>query len=396
MGRLNLLRLRALLVVPVVAALGFATVDAAATPVVGDSPMSGNGAFAPECLDVRPVEAKARCYSKALLAAVEASGDPSREVPRLDAQTRAAGGFVAAGCHILMHPVGRAYAKRHHVTLATLQRYLPRSGDAGCSAGFGHGLIMALGPQILQAGPKGALATCLGAGSRVRQYTCVHGLGHAYMRLFSDHLKYALPMCRALGPNAAPDCAQGAFHDYWISLSGRDGTTKTAGASSSPRIVCARQPQVFVLPCWYRVFLEQPPSSRVDSPADIRRLCRGLLGVQRSGCVAAAALSGATSDPFQLAFLCRKLSGPDVVSCLRAVPVGEFTGQPTRQVALIQSCAGVARSAQAGCYEWLGQVLAVVTNGHFDESCGKLRYEATRARCTTGTKRLHEALVTFA
>ncbi len=195
--------------------------------------MTANGSFAPECTDVRPLTAKGRCYAKALLAAVEASGDPAREVPRLDAQTRAAGGFVAAACHVLMHSVGRTYTRRHRVTLATLQRYLPRSNDSGCSAGFGHGLIMALGPQIMRAGPEGALKTCLQLATRVRQYTCVHGLGHAYMRMFSDDLKYALPRFRALGPAAAPDCAQGAFHDYWISRSG--GTARRRRLGRVPR-----------------------------------------------------------------------------------------------------------------------------------------------------------------
>lgn len=368
----------------------------AGTPRIGDSPMSGNGAFAPECLDARGVTKKGQCYSRALLAAIEASGDPAREVPRLDALTKAAGGFVAAGCHILMHPVGRAFAKRHDVTLATLQRYLPRSGDPGCSAGFGHGLIIQLGPQIMQVGPAAAVETCLRLSTRVRQYTCVHGFGHAYMRLFDDRLRYALPYCRKLGPTAAPDCAQGAFHDYWISRGGRDGTKRDPRASSSPRIVCSRQAADFVVPCWYRVFLEQPPPTRVDSTADIRALCRGLVGAQRSGCVAGAALSGATSDPFQLALLCRTLKGPDVVSCLRSVPVEQIAGRPPRQLALIQTCAGVARPAQAGCYAWFGQALAVVTNGRFEASCSRLRYEATRARCATGAKRYRGALVTFA
>jgi hypothetical protein len=391
MGRVNLLLLLAAVLV-----LAFPAAAFEAPPRVSDSPMSGNGAFAPQCLDLQPVAKKASCYSKALLAAVEASGDPAREVPRLDAMTKAAGGFVAAGCHVLMHPVGRAFAKRHHVTLATLQRYLPRSGDPGCSAGFGHGMIMELGPQLMEAGPAGALKMCSKLPVRIEQYTCVHGLGHAYMRLFDDHLKYALPYCRQLGPTAAPDCAQGAFHDYWISRSGRDGTKKDPRASSSPRVVCGRQQPSFVMPCWYRVFLEQPPASRVDSAAEIRALCHGLVGVQRAGCVAGASLSGATSDPFQLSLLCRKLTGPDVISCLRSVPVEQIVGRPSRQLALIQTCAGVALHAQAGCYEWLGQALTVVTNGRFEDSCGKLRYEATRARCTTGAKRFRDALVTFA
>jgi hypothetical protein len=392
MGRVKVMLLAAAALALVFPAHAFES----GTPRIGDSPMSGNGAFAPQCLDLRAVAKKGQCYSKALLAAVEASGDPANEVPRLDAITKAAGGFVAAGCHVLMHPVGRAFAKRHHVTLATLQRYLPRSGDPGCSAGFGHGMIMELGPQIMQIGPQGALRTCKSLPTRIEQYTCVHGLGHAYMRMFDDHLQFALPYCSKLGPTAAPDCAQGAFHDYWISRGGRDGTKKDPKASSSPRVVCGRQPADFVMPCWYRVYIEQPPPSRVSSAGDIRALCRGLVGVQRSGCVAGASLSGATSDPFQLALLCRTLTGADIVSCLRSVPVEQIVGRPSRQIALIQTCAGVARTAQAGCYQWFGQALAVATNGRFEDSCGKLRYEATRQRCTTGAKRLDDALVTFA
>ena len=36
----------------------------------------------------------------------------------------------------------------------------------------------------------------------------------------------------------APDCAQGVFHDYWISLRGADGTTRPRKALGSPRVIC--------------------------------------------------------------------------------------------------------------------------------------------------------------
>src|SRR5213592_1162497 len=162
---------------------------AAAGPPVNDGPGSAASSFGSECAAKRATNAKASCYVKLLFRDVERSGDPSRELPQLDAQTRAAGGFIAAACHALMHQVGREYARRHHVTLATLQKYLPKSNDPGCSAGFGHGLIMALGPQILRVGPKGALRVCTTLPTRMRQYTCIHGLGHAYMRMYGEYLR---------------------------------------------------------------------------------------------------------------------------------------------------------------------------------------------------------------
>jgi hypothetical protein len=65
-----------------------------------------------------------------------------------------------------------------------------------------------------------------------------------------------------------------------------------------------------------------------------------------------------------------------------------------RQVRLIRSCANVRRSAQRGCYEWLGKTLNVVTDGAFaDAGCSGLRYSApreslrTRRACLQGSAR---------
>ena len=382
-----------LAVVAVAAVL--ATPAQAGPPHVSDAP-GGTDPFAGACVAARTTTARAKCYIKLLLADIERSHDPAREVPVLGARARAAGGFIAAACHSLMHTVGREYARRHHVTLATLQRYLPRSNDPGCSAGFGHGLIMYLGPQIVRAGPKGALRTCLRLVTRVRQYTCVHGLGHAYMRVYDEQLRYALPMCRELGKRQAPDCAQGAFHDYWISLSGADGTRQRAGVSTSPRTVCARQIRVFVMPCWYRTYLERPPKQRVTSAAGIRRVCDGLRGVQRAGCVAAASLTTARSEPFAQVRMCAQLGGADTVSCLRAVPVEDVDGWPTQQLRLIRMCGRLHGVARGGCYRWFGKALAVVTNGAFRARCRSLYTPSGRAACIEGARRFRGPLLTFA
>jgi hypothetical protein len=369
---------------------------AAAPPRVTDTPIGGT-VFGSQCASRHPLNAKARCYEKFLLADIERSHDPARELPNLDAETRAAGGFIAGACHGLMHAVGREYAIRHHVTLGSLQRYLPKSNDPGCSAGFGHGLIMALGPQIVRLGPRGVLRTCMHLATRMQQYSCVHGLGHAYMRVYGEYLRYALPACLALGPKAAPDCAQGAFHDYWIASTGRDATKQHPGLVTSARVLCGSyKRRTFVLACWYRYYIERPPAAPVGRAADIDRLCARLQDIQRAGCIAGASLSAATADPFALAALCRGLHGNDPVNCLRAVPVEEVSRFPSQQLRLIHTCARLHGDTRSGCDRWFGKTLTVVTNGSFRHRCVELRATADRRACRAGARSFGDPLVTFA
>src|ERR671934_2998725 len=199
------------------------------------------------------------CLSDQALWLVVHTHDAARELPRIDRYAHSVGGFLTKTCHILMHPVGRRYARLVHLTLARLRDYLPRSNDPDCSAGFGHGLIMALGPQIVRMGPKGAAAACRKASTRYQRYSCVHGLGHAYMRLFNETVAPAIGACASLGRADAADCAQGAFHDYWIAVAGLDQTRRPAQLTKSPRKLCGGQHSQFVRACWFRAFLEQPP-----------------------------------------------------------------------------------------------------------------------------------------
>src|SRR5205807_656861 len=166
-----------------------------------------------------------------------------------------------------------------------------------CSAGFSHGLIMALGPQIVRMGPVGAAAACRKASTRYQRYSCVHGLGHAYMRLFDETVAPSIAACRALGPADAADCAQGAFHDYWIAIAGLDQTRRPVNSTTSPRKLCGAQHGEFVRSCWYRAFLERPPKRFPASGRDLLALCRGLDGIQHESCVTAASLV-VSPDPF--------------------------------------------------------------------------------------------------
>ena len=207
-----------------------------ATPDIGGLSSRGYLGF---CKQNTQFQKEWNCYLKNLLRVVDRSRNPARTLPNLDILARQSGGFLAANCHMMMHVVGRTFAKRHHITLANLQRYLPLSNDPSCSAGFGMGMVMALGAQITQGGPKGADAMCGRAPTRFRQYTCFHSLGHAYMRYYDGYISYGLKACRALGSREAPDCAQGVFHDYWLGLSGQDAAKSTRAVRGSPRVLLA-------------------------------------------------------------------------------------------------------------------------------------------------------------
>ena len=345
-----------------------------------------------QCVGITRDEARFSCYTRLLHERVEASGDPARELPRIDREVRAIGGEVAGGCHGLMHEVGRRYGRAHRITLLNLRDYIPRSSDPTCSAGFGMGLVMYLGPELVRTGGRSALAQCARLPTRMRGYTCVHGLGHALMRGYHGQVKTAVRACRALGKHGV-DCAQGAFHDYWISLRGADGTTKPTEAAMSPRRLCDGR-LTYVRPCWYRYFIEERFGPVLNTAADIRRACSGLRPMQRSGCIGGAALALST-DPFEQTAACATFRGADAVSCLRGVAVPSVRAEPERQRALINRCSRFGR-ASAACYSWFGRTLSLVTDGRFGrQECAQLASSAARASCRAGIARIGEPLVTF-
>jgi hypothetical protein len=356
---------------------------------------SGHTTYLSRCSLLRTEQKVWNCYVTRLLADIEKSGDPAHELPRIDRKVRAGGGYLESSCHMMMHEVGRIYARRHHITLSNLQRYLPRSNDPGCSAGFGMGMVLTLGSQIGQLGPDGAIKLCMRAPTRYRSYTCVHTLGHAYMRLYHEQLPFAIQACRALPPSQAPDCAQGAYHDYWLSIAGRDATQPQRHGITSARVLCARAIPSFVRPCWYRYFLELTPRNPPTNAAGVRGLCTGLKGRQRAGCVAAAVLI-TSADPFMQIRICGRLRGADTISCLYGMNVQNLaTTRGSRRVRLIERCADLRRSVQGACYKWLGTTLSVVTNGRFRTLACPFIQETGRNACLAGANRMNQALVTF-
>jgi hypothetical protein len=274
--------------------------------------------FGWQCAGIGNAQVQWNCYVRLLLDDIDRSGDPAKELPRIDARAR--GTSLTGECHALMHEVGRRYGAEHHLTLGRLMDVIPQSDDPTCSAGFGMGLVMYLGPQIIVTGGRSALAECLRLPTRYRSYTCVHGIGHALMRAYYGNLRRSVAACRRLGAQA-PDCAQGAFHDYWISLRGADGTTLRQHGVS-PRFLCNGH-LWYVRPCWYRYFVEQATAPIIDSVASIRHACAGLRPLQRYGCVSGAALS-IPEGPLVQVRICSQLAAVDARACLRGVAVQAF------------------------------------------------------------------------
>ena len=218
------------------------------------------------------------CLERRLLTAVSGAGGTVAALPQVDVAAKRAGGLLADRCHVLMHWVGRTYAVEHHVTLASLQTYLPQTNDPGCSAGFAHGLISALGSALRNADPKAAARVCDRSPTRYQLYSCVHGLGHAYMRAYMEALPLALRMCGRLPQRDVVDCAQGAFHDYWFAEGRVDGIHSAGASPQTPRELCGAQAARFVRACWYRAFLESPPNRPLDNATQLRSVCPGLAG----------------------------------------------------------------------------------------------------------------------
>jgi hypothetical protein len=335
-----------------------------------------------QCDQIVNLDVQWRCYVRLLLEDIDRSGDPATELPKIDRRARGSGTSLEGMCHPLMHEVGRRYGAEHHVTLARLMDYIPRSNDPTCSAGFGMGLVMYLGPQIIVSGGRSALKQCMRLPTRYRSYTCVHGIGHALMRGYYGHLRQAVQACRRLGAQA-PDCAQGAFHDYWISLRGADGTVRRSHGVS-PRFLCNGH-LWYVRPCWYRYFVERATAPIIDSARAIRSACKGLRKLQRYGCISAAALS-VPEDPFTQTRICARLAAPDAGACLRGVAVQTLERSPPRQRALFAQCTRMPRGEVGDCRRWFGRTLALVTNDRF--SCPD-------TACRRGAALIREPLVTF-
>jgi hypothetical protein len=392
---------RRLVLALAVALAGVGLVGVAVAVVGGDEPARQPAAVrAPDLAECRRLGADlARaCYTREYLAMVLGRKDPRPAVRAIADSAWKEGPSLVANCHGIMHTVGRTYAAEAGLELATLMDYLPQSNDPGCTAGFAHGMVTAIAPDIDATRPGEAVRVCGSAKTRYQNYSCIHGFGHAFMRIYGDELDPALHLCRALGSRAAADCAQGAYHDYWFAVVGADDATLPEDAVKDPRELCRAAPEGFVRPCWYRAFIENRPAAfDISTAEDLDGLCAELGGLQREACITAASVIG-PSDPAAQIRLCGDLAtASDAASCVRGVKVQNLLGRPTRElVALVDRCATLGGRARQPCYRWLGRTVAVLTDGAFArEGCPRLRGAAARRACAAGAAAMDEALETF-
>ncbi len=339
------------------------------------------------------------CWIRSFQRLVDGRDDPKPAVAAIERAVRREGGFLLSSCHGVMHTVGRTYALEQEASLADLKDYLPRSNDPSCSAGFAHGLVTGVAPSIDPREPREAAEVCADEPTRYRRYSCVHGLGHAFMRIYNDRLKPALALCTALGAQVAPDCAQGAYHDYWFAVIGVDEASLPGVAVTKPSELCGNQPLAFVRPCWYRAFVDNRPAGIIpDSPEYFDVLCKGLAGLQHEACVTAVSVIG-PADPAEQIALCAQLVDPgDGASCVRGVKVQNLLGAPNDDfVRLIGRCElfSTSETARGACYRWLGKTITVITDGAFARrGCPALSGTA-RSECAAGARSVDDALVTF-
>jgi hypothetical protein len=372
--------------------------DHSAGPLTDPSPTAQTAepeADLDDCAAVADSEGARACYAAALSARMRGADDPSAPLEEIAVAAYSdPSGRLLGECG-LMHTVGREYAAAHEVTLENLMSYLPQTNEPGCSAGFAHGLVTGVAPQIDLGDPAASAAVCDETGTRYRRYSCIHGFGHAFMRLVREDLTAALDLCSALGAEA-PDCSQGAFHDYWFAAIGADDTTPPETLVDDPRELCGAQAEEFVRPCWYRAFIDDRPDEPIASAADILALCDGLAGLQRQACITAASVVGPPDPRVQLSF-CTELDGEDAVSCIRGTKVQNLiVSPPEDHVALIRGCDGFAAETRLACYRWLGTVLAVLTDGEFEQyGCKSLADGPARRACLRGAGEIDEPLVTF-
>src|SRR5207245_7067457 len=114
------------------------------------------------------------------------------------------------------------------------------------------------------------------------------------------------------------------------------------------------------------------------SAADLRALCHGMRGTHHDGCIIGGSATS-SSNPFSQVRLCSALHAPDAVDCVHGLRPA--IGPLADQISLIEECRSFVASARAGCYQWLGKTLNVVTNGRFLRAgCGKLEAGAAARR----------------
>ena len=209
---------------------------------------------------------------------------------------------------------GAEWAKEHHLTLDGLQKVVPRSNDPGCSAGFGMGLVMGLGPQIIATGGKSALKTCEKLPTRLR---AVHLRAQPRPCAHARRPRDDLPRSATRARSSARATRRTARRVRSTTTGSRSAArTRRRRRSHAVRLAAAgsaTSTRTTRSQCWYRYWIEQ--AARARDPERAARpapaLPRASPGAQRAGCIAGAVEGRLRHAGRRRRALCASLSAAD-------------------------------------------------------------------------------------
>ena len=257
------------------------------------------------------------CYSRELEKIVNDAADPLAAVEGITSAAYAdQTGFLLANCHGIMHTVAREYALRTKLTLAKLMDNLPRTNDPGCSAGYAHGLVTAVAPEIEARRPdrgQPALRRVRDALPALQLHARLRARVHAAQQ--RRDRSPSLQMCEQLGSRRRARLLPGRLPRLLV-RGERASTPRASPRTPSPsRASCAaRSRGVRARLLVPRVRRDRARGTRdVESAADVERLCGGLEGLQRQACVTGAIVIGPPDPRNQLA-VCDSLAAPTPTS----------------------------------------------------------------------------------
>ena len=329
---------------------------------------------------------------------VEAADDPLAAVDEITAALpQGPTGFLPPELprpHAHRRPRVRARPRPH---ARRAQGHLPKSNDPGCPAG-----LRARARDRRRAADRPARSEGGGRGLRRDRHALRALQLHARLRarVHADLRRGARPRSRSARSSArtrGPDCAQGAFHDYWFSVGGFDDTQAPTDPETDPKQLCGAQEPEYVRQCWYRAFVDNRPPGAIDALRRRRQLCQALEGLQREGCITAATVIG-PADPHSQFSLCFGFTGEEALACVRGIEAPEPARRVERAVRRRASTAAARFPRRCGSAATAGwaRPRRAHRRGVRDGRLPAPPEGAVRAKaCVEGARTMDEPLVTF-
>jgi hypothetical protein len=300
---------------------------------------------------------------------------------------------IGTSCYLLMQQaIGRNYARRHKLTVATLAANFPSVGSPGCAAGFVHGEMLEVFGTAGDVGNDLDEQLCSKLATRLDRYVCTSGLGYVFTQASEGNVEAAIALCSELNRAAVLECVSGVYDEHWLGVVGAEGAVVPDNTSDDVAEYCSQQSAQWVVECWRRGLLEvRPYGYRTKKASDITEHCKDVTGIDRAGCVTASSVIG-DPNPLKQFRVCMKLPTADVLDCLHGVKVGNLIGSPrTNYEKLIGRCTWLKGDLRPQCFEHFAQLINAALNGDFAKRCSGLRKASDLAACTKGAARWNDS-----